>query len=100
VTKILALGLLAAPLDAAAQRAGRVYRVARHATIPRGTPTRESPASSRSSDTPGQRLYVDPPSRLVMVNTGVRKPGLRYPQFQEMGALWSALVRQFGGDHP
>jgi CubicO group peptidase (beta-lactamase class C family) len=48
----------------------------------------------------GHRIYVDPQSKLVMVNTAVRKLGLRYPQFQEMGALWSALVRQFGGDHP
>jgi hypothetical protein len=46
----------------------------------------------------GQRIYVDPQSKLVMVNTAVRKLGLRYPQFQEMGALWSALVHQFGGD--
>jgi len=35
-----------------------------------------------------------------MVNTAVRKLGLRYSQFQEMDALWSALVRQFGGDRP
>jgi CubicO group peptidase (beta-lactamase class C family) len=48
----------------------------------------------------GQRIYVDPRSKLVMVNTAVRKRDLPYPQFQEMGALWSALVRQFGGDRP
>jgi CubicO group peptidase (beta-lactamase class C family) len=48
----------------------------------------------------GQRIYVDPRSKLVMVNTAVNKLGLRYPQRQEMGALWSALVRQLGGDRP
>jgi len=48
----------------------------------------------------GQRIYVDPRSKLVMVNTGVSRLGLRYPQRQEMDALWSALVRQLGSDHP
>jgi CubicO group peptidase (beta-lactamase class C family) len=46
----------------------------------------------------GQRIYVDPSSKLVMVNTAVQRLGLRYPQGQEADALWSALVRQFGGD--
>jgi len=46
----------------------------------------------------GQRMYVDPRSKLVMVNTAVRKPDLYL--LQEMGALWTALVRQLGGDHP
>ena len=45
----------------------------------------------------GQRIYVDPRSKLVMVNTAVHKPGLA---LQEMGAFWSALVRQLGGDPP
>jgi hypothetical protein len=45
----------------------------------------------------GQRIYVDPRSKLVMVNTAVQRPSLLYTQLQEMGALWSALVRQFGG---
>jgi hypothetical protein len=45
----------------------------------------------------GQRIYVDPRSKLVMVNTAVRKPGLDLSSLQEMGALWSALVRQLGG---
>jgi CubicO group peptidase (beta-lactamase class C family) len=48
----------------------------------------------------GQRIYVDPRSKLVMVNTAVRKLDLRYPQFEEMGALWLAVVRQLGGDRP
>ena len=47
----------------------------------------------------GQRIYVDPRSKLVMVNTAVRKPGLDLFSLQEMGALWTALVRQLGGDH-
>ena len=45
----------------------------------------------------GQRIYVDPRSKLVMVNTAVHRPGLA---LQEMGELWSALVRQLGGDRP
>jgi hypothetical protein len=45
----------------------------------------------------GQRIYVDLRSKLVMVNTAVHEPGLA---LQEMGALWSALVRQLGGDRP
>jgi len=48
----------------------------------------------------GQRIYVDPRSKLVMVNTAVSKPGLDLFSLQEMGALWTALVRQLGGDHP
>jgi hypothetical protein len=44
--------------------------------------------------------YVDPRSKLVMVNTAVRKPGLDLFSLQEMGALWTALVRQLGGDRP
>jgi CubicO group peptidase (beta-lactamase class C family) len=45
----------------------------------------------------GQRIYVDPRSKLVMVNTAVRKPGHDLYSLQEMGALWVAQVRQFGG---
>jgi CubicO group peptidase (beta-lactamase class C family) len=45
----------------------------------------------------GQRIYVDSRSKLVMVNTAVDTPGLA---LQEMGALWSAVVRQLGGDRP
>ena len=45
----------------------------------------------------GQRTYVDPRSKLVMVNTAVRTLGLDLFSLQEMGALWSALVRQLGG---
>jgi CubicO group peptidase (beta-lactamase class C family) len=48
----------------------------------------------------GQRIYVDPRSKLVMVNTSVSKPGLDLSSLQEMGALWTTLVRQLGGDHP
>jgi len=45
----------------------------------------------------GQRIYVDPQSKLVMVNTAVHKLGFDPPPLQEMGALWSVLVHQFGG---
>jgi len=44
----------------------------------------------------GQRIAVDPQSKLVMVNTAVHKLPIDLPRLQEMGALWSALVRQFG----
>jgi CubicO group peptidase (beta-lactamase class C family) len=45
----------------------------------------------------GQRIYVDPESKLVMVNTAVHKLTIDRPPLQEMGALWSAVARQFGG---
>jgi len=44
----------------------------------------------------GQRIYVDPRSKLVMVNTAVQE-GFDPPALREMNALWSALVRQSGG---
>jgi hypothetical protein len=34
-----------------------------------------------------------------MVNTAVSKPGLDLFSLQETTALWTALVRQLGGDH-
>jgi CubicO group peptidase (beta-lactamase class C family) len=43
----------------------------------------------------GQLIYVDPRSKLVMVNTAVQE--LSAPNaLREAGALWSALVRQLG----
>ena len=48
----------------------------------------------------GQRIYVDPRSKLVMVNTAVQKLGVGNRQLLEMGAFWAALVRQLGGDRP
>ena len=50
--------------------------------------------------TRGQRIYVDPQSKLVMVNTGVHKLGLDQIPLWETEALWAAVVRQFGGDRP
>jgi CubicO group peptidase (beta-lactamase class C family) len=47
----------------------------------------------------GQRIFVDPQSKLIMVNTAVHKRALDLPPIREVGALWSALVRQLGGDH-
>ena len=44
----------------------------------------------------GQRIIVDPESKLVMVNTAVHKRAVDLPPLREMGALWAALVRQFG----
>jgi len=48
----------------------------------------------------GQRIYIDPQSKLIMVNTAVHKLAVDLPPLQEMDALWSALVRQLGGDRP
>ena len=45
----------------------------------------------------GQRIYVDPQSKLVMVNTAVHKLAFDLSPLQEMGVLWSALVSQLGG---
>ena len=45
----------------------------------------------------GQRIFVDPQSKLVMVNTAVHKLALDLPPLREMDALWSAAVRQLGG---
>jgi CubicO group peptidase (beta-lactamase class C family) len=44
----------------------------------------------------GQLIYVDPQSKLVMVNTAVHKAPVDIPPLREAGALWAALVRQFG----
>jgi hypothetical protein len=48
----------------------------------------------------GQRIYVDAQSKLVMVNTAVHKLPLDHDALRHMDALWSALVRQLGGDRP
>jgi len=45
----------------------------------------------------GQLIYVDPRSKLVMVNTAVHKMPVDIPSLREAGALWMAVVRQFGG---
>ncbi len=44
----------------------------------------------------GQRIFVDPTNRLVMVNTAVHKLPVDVPPLEEMAALWFALVRQLG----
>ena len=45
----------------------------------------------------GQRIYVDPQSKLVMVNTAVHRLVVDLPPLQEMGVLWPELVSQLGG---
>jgi len=45
----------------------------------------------------GQRIIVDPLSKLVMVNTAVHKRAVDVGPLREMGAFWFALVRQLGG---
>ena len=48
----------------------------------------------------GQRIFVDPASRLVMIHTAVRTrtPGARGPDEREDIALWQGLVRELGTD--
>ena len=45
----------------------------------------------------GQRIYVDPRSKLVMVNTSVHKASVDSAALREMDAFWSAVVGQLGG---
>ncbi|MFI5375130.1 MAG: serine hydrolase domain-containing protein [Candidatus Rokuibacteriota bacterium] len=45
----------------------------------------------------GQRIYVDPRSKLVMVNTSVHKKSVDGAALRDMHAFWLALVRQLGG---
>ena len=44
----------------------------------------------------GQRIFVDPENKLVMVNTAVHKLPVDLAPLEEGGALWFALVRQLG----
>jgi CubicO group peptidase (beta-lactamase class C family) len=44
----------------------------------------------------GQRIYVDPRSRLVMVHTAVHAESVDTDALQEADALWSAVVNQLG----
>ena len=43
----------------------------------------------------GQRIFVHPEHRLVMVNTSVQKTSHDLPALEEMAALWFAAVRSF-----
>jgi CubicO group peptidase (beta-lactamase class C family) len=45
----------------------------------------------------GQRIYVDPQSRLVMVNTAVHKQSVDGAALREMDVFWAAVVSQLGG---
>jgi CubicO group peptidase (beta-lactamase class C family) len=54
-------------------------------------------AGCSSSGARGQRIYVDPQGKLVMVNTAVHGLSVDVPRLREMDALWWALVRQLGG---
>ena len=44
----------------------------------------------------GQAIYVDPRSKLVMVQTGVPQGFVDIPHWREMGSLWTGVVRQLG----
>ena len=44
----------------------------------------------------GQRIFVDPDNKLVMVNTAVHKLPADLAPLEEMGALWFGVVRQLG----
>jgi CubicO group peptidase (beta-lactamase class C family) len=50
----------------------------------------------RLSGVRGQRIFVDPAGRLVMVHTAVRKQWVD-PGNAEANALWQSLVRELGG---
>jgi CubicO group peptidase (beta-lactamase class C family) len=45
----------------------------------------------------GQVIYVDPPSKLVLVHTAVRLKPSKDPAAAELSALWRALVEAHGG---
>jgi CubicO group peptidase (beta-lactamase class C family) len=45
----------------------------------------------------GQRIYVDPQTRLVMVNTAVHKRSVDGAALRETDALWAAVVSRLGG---
>ena len=45
----------------------------------------------------GQRIFVDPRSKLVMVNTSVHEQPMDIPALEEMWAVWWAFVKRFGG---
>jgi CubicO group peptidase (beta-lactamase class C family) len=45
----------------------------------------------------GQRIYVDPRSKLVMVNTGAHRQSVDVGPLRQMDALWAAVVGQLGG---
>ena len=45
----------------------------------------------------GQSIFVDPQSRLVMVQTSVRKQAAGGSGPRESTALWAAAVRELGG---
>ena len=44
----------------------------------------------------GQKIYVDPASKLVMVQTAVRKKPSVDPSDSETVGLWLALVNKYG----
>ena len=44
----------------------------------------------------GQDLFVDPESKLIMVQTAVRKLPVGDPKSPEAMALWYAVVAQYG----
>jgi hypothetical protein len=45
----------------------------------------------------GQRIIVDPQSKLVMVNTAVHKQPIDIGPLREMAAFHRALLRELGG---
>ena len=45
----------------------------------------------------GQRIFVDPRSKLVIVNTSVHEQPMDIPELEEMWAVWWAFVKRFGG---
>ena len=45
----------------------------------------------------GQRIYVDPRRKVVMVNTGAHRQSVDVGPLRQMDALWAAVVSQLGG---
>ncbi len=45
----------------------------------------------------GQSIFVDPPTKTVLVHTAVRRKPSRDPTTAELIALWQALIAQSGG---
>lgn len=45
----------------------------------------------------GQTIFVDPPSKLVLVHTAVRRKPSNNPEAGELRVLWQALVARYGG---
>ena len=46
----------------------------------------------------GQRIFIDPQSKLILVQTAVMEKAVDRKLDAEMIALWMSLVRRFGAE--